>query len=69
MSVAESAAVDANGVALANAWSVTDPSAASGAAAFYWLKSVDAGGNTVADLGQTSRQTPYQFIYMPAVKR
>ena len=69
VSVAESAAVDANGVALANAWSVTDPSAASGAAAFYWLKSVDAGGNTVADLGQTSRQTPYQFIYMPAVKR
>ncbi len=73
VSVAEAAAAAptaADGVmALAATYSVTDPSANPAAPGYYWLKSVNATGGVVAELGQTSVQTPFQFVYMPAVKR
>ncbi len=66
--VAELMTASDEGVALANSWRVTDGSSNSRTPAFYWLKTVGAGGALV-DLGQTSRQTPYQFVFMPMVKR
>jgi hypothetical protein len=67
VSVAEAAAVDESGVALANTWRVTDTSSSQNAPAIYWLKTVGAGGES--DMGQTSPQTPYQFVYMPRISR
>ncbi len=55
--------------ALANTWKVTDATAPRNAPAYYWLQLVDAAGAKVADMGQTATQTPYQFNYMPTIRR
>lgn len=69
VSVAESASAGEGANAPATTFTTTDPTADPNAPAYYWLRSVKADGATVADMGQTSVQTPYQFVYMPTVKR